>query len=56
MKQILYALWAVMLLGALGLGWKAVELFLNTTPSAEVKSQIQHVDDWVNNRGVYGQR
>lgn len=52
MKGILYFFWGFVLLALLNAGW----VITGFNWSNEVKAQAQHVDDWMNNRGVYGQR
>lgn len=52
MRQILYLCWASVLLALLMGGWTIAGF----KPMEELKTQVQHVDDFFNSRGAYADR
>ena len=52
MKGLLCFFWGFVLLALLNAGW----LVIGFKWAEEARNQVQHVDDWMMNRGQYGQR
>jgi hypothetical protein len=53
MKQMLFAIWAGVLGGVLYMSWGFSDHLLGFNAMDELKTQLEHIDDWMNNRGVY---